>query len=595
MKPALSTLIVFLMFCYSIQKNYLKHKKLAEKGSALAKKESWHKMVLEMDKSVLEELKDDPLLGRKAKLNIRMLESVQRFINNFFKVASLPKLRFSSTLRCNGIPVPTQVNAHYYIKVRLVEEASRTLASARICLTSTSDRRPVGGIITINKSVIWRDNVYEKMIYSVMLHETIHLLGFHNFFFSFFDQKRKDSGEEVQPLLGSVSIRGNQYDAIVLDSIVEEARKYYGCESMKGIPLNTSYQSGKIGSHWYEPAMLDAILDQQGGNPEYLSPWTLALLESYGWYQIDKKAAEPFIVGKNWGCNYMEKCPFTENNCSEYETRCSESFMFRRYYGTRFRSRSRDLDKDSCIYGETKSDMNIHLERIGPESSCLLTKKSGKAWTGCYKTKCFGSFIKIYLADGDVVECLQENQEIKVRDSISIICPDITKFCRAEEHRCFNDCSGNGTCLFDKICFCYQGFNGIDCSNSIFTGENIGSEIEEKEKEPKIEVNTTSDYEKEDKSSFWLRDSLPKLILGCCFFMLLVGVILILILVVYWFIFKPKFNFLNSAKSKGKIYKMPHKSSRSLTKIEPSRPPRVLVATRDLDELKDEDVDLKIK
>lgn len=90
---------------------------------------------------------------------------------------------------------------------------------------------------------------------------------------------------------------------------LEKARSYYGCSSLKGIPLQTK-PGNQVGGHWSETFFSDELMTPtSGAESEKVSPMTLALCEDTGWYKANYNFSENFTYMKGTGCELKQRCP----------------------------------------------------------------------------------------------------------------------------------------------------------------------------------------------------------------------------------------------------------------------------------------------
>lgn len=96
--------------------------------------------------------------------------------------------------------------------------------------------------------------------------------------------------------------------------IQQEIKTQFGCASSKGLPLED--QDGTlIASHWERKVVGNDYMIASNKKGAFLSRFTLALLDSSGWYpSIDYSYAETSTWGKGQGCSFLNI-----DNCNSSE------------------------------------------------------------------------------------------------------------------------------------------------------------------------------------------------------------------------------------------------------------------------------------
>lgn len=156
----------------------------------------------------------------------------------------------------------------------------------------------------------------------IALHETMHVLGFSSFAFQNF---RDENGNKQDPndilkmyTKTHTSRDGTEHEQtfimLTTRSLVERARKHFGCETLQGIDLEEFGSPGTVNSHWDKLILINELMigSVSWFNPSEtwsLSEFTLAVLEDSGWYHVNYSGADPMLWGKNVGCELLqERC-----------------------------------------------------------------------------------------------------------------------------------------------------------------------------------------------------------------------------------------------------------------------------------------------
>ena len=174
------------------------------------------------------------------------------------------------------------------------EMGEQTLAAAGVRYFSPSNYQPLIGIVNINRDVNFTKNNSLRQFESIILHEFTHILGFSNYYFS------------------ELNMTFNESQKYFINStrVVNVAKKYFNCETIKGVQLEEYGGDGTSGSHWEERILLGDIM---GGivyeEEEVISEFTLALLEDLGFYKANYYTGGLMKYGKNKGCDFVySKC-----------------------------------------------------------------------------------------------------------------------------------------------------------------------------------------------------------------------------------------------------------------------------------------------
>ena len=203
----------------------------------------------------------------------------------------------------------------------------------------------------------------------------------------------------------------------------------------------------------------------------YLSRFTLALLESSGWYVVDYNYAEPTTWGKEKGCEFLNI-----DNCNSDEF-CQDASFSCDYDATGIGKCGLDIYTGACktvkYYTNTICiDENFELknlnaklnalERGGSNSKCFDSdfRQEGVTATKlnnrCYISVCSftGKFIYI-LVGSYIMLCRQEGQILPAPPGLvgTLTCPrDFSKYCENKK-TCPYHCNKNGACINGK-CLC---------------------------------------------------------------------------------------------------------------------------------------------
>ncbi|XP_065916878.1 uncharacterized protein [Dysidea avara] len=213
----------------------------------------------------------------------------------------------------NGVGLP---NADYLL---FVSASSSTwsclfgaLAHASYCVLDSSDNnRPVVGCINMCPSFLVDYAGSTGVIYSVIMHEIIHALGFSSRLYEYFVTDagiKYNASKTVTGPYGSIGI-------FTGPKTLEVAKSYYSCEDMEGVALENEGGSGTASSHWDKRTLNNEVMTGYlSRDYQILSEFTIALLEDSGWYKGNYTALSalnqlPLQWGKDLGCAFLtERC-----------------------------------------------------------------------------------------------------------------------------------------------------------------------------------------------------------------------------------------------------------------------------------------------
>jgi len=372
------------------------------------------------------------------------------------------------------------VNADFVLMVEM-DSSSDYVASTTTCSLASGTKRPLVGRTSISSNYVKATTdilVHEKNMIC-MMHEVIHALGFSK---SLFSKWLTSSGKTLTGHITSASLGGATAVVINAEPLTSRLRKHFGCSTLKGAYMENSGSSGTAGSHFerrqfaYE-GMTSGLISQM-----QFSEFTLALLESTGWYVPDYDGyADPFFWGKGQGCSFLTgSC--SSSSFSEF---CSSSARGCVNTGRGGGNCATDTRSDNCkwIHPSDSYDCDNDngdsyarlpsLQSFGrsAQSKCftgtLNTKSAGSQTSFCFKYTCSGSGsgAKLTLNVGGKSIACNSKGNVSVSGYGGVInCPDPVEYCSTVGKRiCPRGCMGRGTCN-SGVCVCNKGAKGKDCA-----------------------------------------------------------------------------------------------------------------------------------
>mmetsp|Transcript_45023 Transcript_45023/g.104261 ORF Transcript_45023/g.104261 Transcript_45023/m.104261 type:complete len:1196 (+) Transcript_45023:74-3661(+) len=411
----------------------------------------------------------------------------------------------------------------------------KTLAYSTHCRQDGSDRPIAGAINICQHSQMVQEGEWHVNV-ATLVHEIFHALAFSPALYPWY---RDESGNPLSPRdwLGYPQLVNNRYVAsentlkeelqedgttkyfIVLPKVLDKAKEYYACNDIEKLLLEEHGGDGSQIAHWDQRSFYSEVMTLETQNFPRVSPMTLAMLESSGWYKVDYAYAGAFHFGQKRGCEFLTEqcvkngytsypdtfctntddvgsCPGTYgpvgctsgrmgkakcNNC-----RHSELPMFQ-YFPDKYLGADRESMSNCPVWEPVKHagefvfcqqpDSRVNLatrqgEVYGPSSRCVISSAIQEAESArdvaegsCHEIRCEGTGAKIRVGDAWVT-CNAEDagRQVDAPDGFSgsVQCPEIHSVCD-------NQMPDGGACYFPGTvqsgrCVCPPGSVGADCS-----------------------------------------------------------------------------------------------------------------------------------
>ena len=170
--------------------------------------------------------------------------------------------------------------------------------------------RPLLGIINISPYMQYSDHLEQYLQY-VFLHELIHAFGFLKEAFQYFP------GGEAASIFTETGVIGIERTYVKTERVLNFAKKYFGCDNVKGVELENQGLEGSKNNHWDSRILLGELMTSEQYEDEgALSEFTLALLEDSGWYQVNYYSGGLMRFGKNRGCEFLNTYCLINNKTS---------------------------------------------------------------------------------------------------------------------------------------------------------------------------------------------------------------------------------------------------------------------------------------
>ena len=376
------------------------------------------------------------------------------------------------------------------------------IASASPCVTESSTYRPIAGVLNINPKLDFESINVEYYMKNIFLHEIIHILAFHPYFFT-----NLNLGGYSPPIWKYYL---NSYN------VLEQARKHYDCPSLERLYLENQEKNSGWSSHWESRYMLGDIMISTDFQEKVISDITLALFEDTGFYKVNYYTGGLFKFGKNKGCDFLSKSciineysQFNEFCEKESEPKCSYSrsiksscyihdytnelsseyqyfsnpkrggFFAADYCPVPFESHpSNYYYPKHCLIGKS-DDSNIYGEKLGNNSFCFISsllpnnsESSVRTNAICYEVECDSINKKIIVKiDSNKIICPTEG---------GIIYPDGFKGSLECPHY-YDICPKNGDPLCNEMFSCFTALankNNYDYKITYYDSEGPEEKIE---------------------------------------------------------------------------------------------------------------------
>ena len=183
-------------------------------------------------------------------------------------------------------------------------------AIPKIIKQDSSSRRPIVGYIIFDRQngelLINSTNITkEENYYYFFLHEMTHILGFD---IDILKEKQLAKEVEIKRVANDNSVR--KY-VVTSEKIKELIKNYYDCNEIDYLEFSEYNEAEDLpNSHWESRLLLGDYMTSEFYNSEVvISEFTLALLESTGFYEINYYTGGLMRFGKHKGCSFVkEEC-----------------------------------------------------------------------------------------------------------------------------------------------------------------------------------------------------------------------------------------------------------------------------------------------
>lgn len=225
----------------------------------------------------------------------------------------------------NGVP---DTDVVIFVTARPIVQSGGTTSTLAVARVVQEDQigRPIMGHLNINPGGIDVAAAMFKRNFGVVIHEMTHALGF---------TIGKLRNVNPHPITGITNIvtpirlnvaandTANDRNVVTSPRVVEWARNYFGCSTVRGVELENQGGSGTELSHWEKRTVFNEYMTGTASRNPVFSELTLALLEDAGWYVANYSRAGQLLWGHGMGCD------FTNRGCDKWPKNpgyfCSEN------------------------------------------------------------------------------------------------------------------------------------------------------------------------------------------------------------------------------------------------------------------------------
>ena len=172
---------------------------------------------------------------------------------------------------------------------------STVQAAATACVAISETMQPKMGVIIINPNLDLSHTNTERFLEMLFLHEMSHVLIFHQAFFTSLNMMSEE-------------LKNDEYIYYInTPTVLEKAKLHFGCNSIKGIPLENYGGMGSAGSHWESRYLIGDYMIATDYPEIVISDISLAVFEDSGFYKVNYYTGGLFRFGKGEGCDFFNK------------------------------------------------------------------------------------------------------------------------------------------------------------------------------------------------------------------------------------------------------------------------------------------------
>ena len=274
----------------------------------------------------------------------KVMGAIEKCINitqKLLKVNNIEKIKFSDSdlvklglnlgqYDDNLLSSGQGIDADLIIIPKFIEGNS-IIALGEPIVFDQSTKRPIGGILSINKNLPTIENSV-NYLESIILHQFTHILGFLDSVFNNFPGG-KSKVIKIENETRTNPQNNSPKNFIITPKVVSYAKKYFNCSNITGVELEKEGGYDEYeDSHWEARILLGEYMNSETHTPEQaISGFTLALLEDSGWYRVNNYTGGLMRYGKNQGCDFLYKdCEVLDDSNNKHK---NDFFTQNNYFG----------------------------------------------------------------------------------------------------------------------------------------------------------------------------------------------------------------------------------------------------------------------
>ena len=360
---------------------------------------------VEYDYSLLHNYKDKMNKEALSYLQTIVFPKLARYIKYAFKVrhpTPITSLRanFGDSVQCyKKAKFSTRFLEHFKggLGLLITFEGGKEddfLAWSLPCSLDDISFRPVLGQLNVNPEFISLESF--NNIFGTFLHEIFHILGFSPSLFDYFIDSEMSLIDQSS-LFEFSKDKEERVIGIKSPRMLQAARKHFGCQRLKYLPLENEGGKGSKGSHWERAYMMNDIMTASFIINSRVSAITLSLFEDSGWYEVDHTFDEFFSYQQGDGCSVFD--PWLLEPLAPSETE-PENLDFSRDNSCEYHRQI------GCFYDYTHQAKCFHdfFEQTQPESPNSTETPSPQSDT---KSASLGQDLRYFASEED--SCVNSN------------------------------------------------------------------------------------------------------------------------------------------------------------------------------------------
>lgn len=405
-----------------------------------------------------------------------ILGEVKDFFQNLLSVNGPTKIPAFNTTGCfddKYLPrkfTNSQTDTDLILFVTAADIQEEVFAYATSCLLSDYDYRPLVGLVVVNTKHLELNPWNIEVGKSTLMHEIMHVLVFDPQLFNLFPI----GVGKVYQIESRTTLSGT-YNAtkVILPSVVEFGRKYYGCNKLSGVYLEDEGGEGSVGAHWEKYYFGNELMTAESTGDGILSGFTIGLLKDCGWYRVNETLTEYFSFGRGAGCEFLgtncnpalpEFCPLP-NRLQCNRDRTTKTFCIISQFTDKCPVSLPIPELDCTSLTRYIGYTDGITDEPGPHARCVDVRvQKVYQYAACFRIECKDNKTFFVYPNGVKTLCQKKGQVIP-DGPFDYICPGYDEVCQTLPCSNKGMCSGNGKCLETGDCYCNYFYGGSDCSH----------------------------------------------------------------------------------------------------------------------------------